>query len=82
MDSPRAYWPTWTSSLRKQGLTELAAWFLDAAGPFNVLAAQILYLGQPFLPSSTNDRMRALAYLLEQEDEARAFVAQLKGQPQ
>jgi hypothetical protein len=81
MDSPRAYWPAWTNSLRKQGLTELAAWLLEAAGPLNLLGAQALYLGQPLMPSSATDGLSALAHLLEEEDEARAFIAQLKGKP-
>jgi hypothetical protein len=82
MDSSRAYWPIWTDFLRKQGLIELATWFLEASGPLNVLGAQALYLGQPFAPASTSQGLRALADLLEQEDEARAFVVLLKGKPQ
>jgi hypothetical protein len=79
MDTPRAYWPVWMDSLRKMGLTDLVIWFLEAAGPLNVVGAQIIYLGQPFIPASSNQSVRALAHLLEQEDEARAFAAQLKG---
>jgi hypothetical protein len=82
MDSPRAYWPLWIDSLRKQGLTELAAWLLEAAGPLNILGAQLLYLGQPFIPSAAAQGWHALANLLEQEDESRAFSALLKGKPQ
>jgi len=82
MESPRAYWPIWMDSLRRQGLTELAAWFLEVAGPLNILGAQALYLSQPFLSGPTNQGMRALANLLEQEDEARDFAALLKGKPQ
>ena len=82
MDSSRAYWPIWTDFLRRQGLTELAAWFLEASGPLNVLGAQLLYLGQPFAPASANQGLRALADLLEQEEEARNFIALLKGKPQ
>ena len=82
MDSSRAYWPIWTDFLRRQGLTELAAWFLEASGPLNVLGAQLLYLGQPFVPASANQGLRALADLLEQEEEARNFIALLKGKPQ
>ena len=82
MDSSRAYWPIWTDFLRRQGLTELAAWFLEASGPLNVLGAQALYLGQPFAPASASQGLRALADLLEQEDETRAFVVLLKGKPQ
>jgi hypothetical protein len=68
--------------LRRQGLAELAAWTLEAVGPLNILGAQALYLGQPFVSLSASQGLRALALLLEQEDEARAFVAQLKGKPQ
>jgi hypothetical protein len=81
MDSSRTYWPIWTDFLRRQGLTELAAWFLEASGPLNVLGAQVLYLGQPFVPPSATQGLRALADLLEQEDEARAFIFLLKGKP-
>lgn len=82
MDSSRAYWPIWTGFLRRQGLTGLVAWFLEASGPLNILGAQLLYLGQPFAPTSANQGLRALANLLEQEDEAKAFIALLKGKPQ
>jgi hypothetical protein len=82
MDSSHAYWPIWTDFLRRQGLTGLAAWFLEASGPLNILGAQLLYLGQPFAPDSATPGLRALADLLEQEDEARAFIALLKGKPQ
>jgi hypothetical protein len=82
MDTARAYWPVWMETLRRQGLTELAAWALEAAGPLNILGAQALYVGQPFVPASTGQGLRALAHLLEQEDETRAFVTLLKGKPQ
>ena len=82
MDTPRAYWPIWMDILRKQGLAELAAWVLEAVGPLNFLGAQILYIGQPFVSSSTGQGLRALANLLEQKDEAGAFIALLKGNSQ
>lgn len=82
MESSRAYWPVWVDSLRRQGVADLAAWLLDAAGPLNILGAQALYLSQPFLPSTSIQGMRALAHLLEQEDEARDFTTLLKGKPQ
>jgi len=82
MDIPRAYWPIWMETLRRQGLAELAAWALEAAGPLNFLGAQMLYIGQPFVPASTGQGLRALAHMLEQEDEARVFAALLKGKSQ
>jgi len=80
MDSPRTYWPQWTESLRNMGLDGFAAWLLEAGGPVNILGAQLLYIGQPFATRQASDGIRALANLLEQEDEARAFAALLKGQ--
>lgn len=81
MDTPRAYWPIWMNILRKQGFAELAAWVLDAAGPLNILGAQAIYLSQPFFPAPTSQGLRALAHLLEQEDESKTFAALLKGKP-
>ncbi|HEY3313004.1 MAG TPA: hypothetical protein VGK00_15290 [Anaerolineales bacterium] len=81
MDKARAYWPIWMDALRRQGLAELAAWALEAAGPLNILGAQALYIGQPFVSSSSSPVLGALAHLLEQEDEARAFATLLKGKP-
>jgi len=79
MDSPRLYWSQWTESLRRLGLDGLVAWLLEASGPINILGAQLLYIGQPFVSHQASDGIRALANLLEQEDEMRAFVALLKG---
>lgn len=79
MYTSRAYWANWMDILRRQGLVEMAAWVLDAAGPLSILGAQALYICQPFVHSSASNGMRALAFLLEQEDEARAFVTLLKG---
>ncbi len=81
MDEPRTYWPIWMDFLRRQGWVELAAWVLEAAGPLNILGAQLLYISQPLIPSTATQGFSALANLLEQEDEARAFAALLKGQP-
>lgn len=82
METSRAYWPIWVDSLRRQGAADLVAWLLDAAGPLSILGAQALYLSQPFFSPSSMQGMRALANLLEQEDEARDFSALLKGKPQ
>ena len=81
MDSPRTYWPKWTEALRKLGLDGFAALLLEAGGPVHILGAQLLYMGQPFATSQASDGLLALANLLEQEDEAQAFAAILKGQP-
>jgi len=82
MSTPRAYWPIWLDALRKQGLTNLVAWALEAAGPLNLLWAQLIYMGQPFTPPTTRQGLLALACLLEQKDDAREFAALLKGKYQ
>jgi hypothetical protein len=82
MNSLRAKWPEWTEALRRRGLDGFAVWLLEAGGPINLIGAQLLYVGQPFVTPQANDGIRALANLLEEEGEARAFAALLKGQTQ
>lgn len=79
MDSLRTYWPEWTDTLRRLGLDGFAAWLLEAGGPINIVGAQLLYIGQPFVTSRAGVGFDALAKLLEQEDEVQAFVAFLRG---
>ena len=80
MDTPRRYWPQWTESLHQLGLNGFAAMLLEAGGPINIIGAQFLYIAQPFASPQASAGLSALANLLEQEDEARAFAAILKGQ--
>ena len=82
MQSQRTYWPVWMETLRRLRLEGFAAWLLEAGGPLNLIGAQLLYIGQPFVNPSTSAGIDALANLLEQEDEYRAFSALLKGQTQ
>lgn len=77
MDLPSTLWQNWAESLRKKGLAAWAAWWLEAAGPLNLIGAQFLYLGAPFFPE--NKQFDALARLLEDDTEARAFAAYLRG---
>lgn len=81
MDSLRTHWPEWTESLRRLGLDGFAAWLLEVGGPVNIIGAQLLYIGQPFVTPQASNGIGALANLLEQEDEARAFAALLRCSP-
>ncbi len=65
--------------LRRQGLAGLAGFVLEAAGPLNIVGAQLIYAGQPLLPGAREGAWGALAQMLEEEDETRAFTALLKG---
>ena len=75
----RSCWLSWMSTLRRWGLDEIAAIFLEAAGPLNILLAQFVYVGQPFLQSAFPGRqVQVLARLLEDPEESRAFAAFLQ----
>ena len=75
----RLDWPVWSGFLRRHGLENLAAFILEAAGPFSVLGAQALHITGPFLrPALSDSQQDALADLLEDRDEALAFAAFLR----
>jgi hypothetical protein len=73
----RADWSTWAESLRRFKLDGLASWFLEAGSPLSALGAQMLYVGQPFLGGKQINR---IAHMLEDEQEAQAFVLYLRGE--
>jgi hypothetical protein len=79
MDLPHPFWPDWAAALRKKGLNLWLAWLLDAAGPFNVLGAQFVHLTAPFVGNSAQSK--ALASLLEDDSETRAFIKLLREKP-
>jgi hypothetical protein len=74
MKSPRIYWRQWAATLRRYQLHEFTASLLEAGGPLTLLAAQALYFGRGYFGS---EQLTALAVMLEQDDESRAFAAYL-----
>lgn len=78
MRRPRALWSAWAERLQQWKLVPLVTWLLEAAGPFALLGAQVLYFSQPFLPKTNLD---SVAAMLEEGDELQAFVAYLRGEP-
>ena len=72
MKSPREYWPRWAESLRHYQLHQIAASFLEAGSPLALLGAQALYFGRGFIE---NEQLSALAEMLEEDHEARAFAS-------
>jgi hypothetical protein len=76
MDSFRSFWPAWLGSLQQKKLNLWVAWVLDAAGPLNLLGAQFVYLAAPFLGNT--EQSKALACILEEETETRAFISFLR----
>jgi hypothetical protein len=83
LSNPRASWPSWAEFLCRNGLEDLAVWALEAAGPMRMLGAQAVYFGGPFLrPILSGIQLDALAHLLEDNDEARAFAVYLRKEEQ
>jgi hypothetical protein len=76
MQKERSFWPEWARLLQQSGLTEFAAALLVSAGPLNILVAQILYAGRPFLGQSlSTEHFNALVNLFEDQEEGRLFAA-------
>jgi hypothetical protein len=63
--------------LRRFKLDGLVSWFLEAGSPLSALGAQMLYVSQPFLGGNQINR---IANMLEDEQEAQAFVHYLRGE--
>ena len=74
---PRSEWLEWADFLRRLNLDGFAAWLLEAGGPFTILGAQAVYLGQPFLGG---EKLIALAHMLEKDEETQAFARYLRGE--
>ena len=74
---PQTAWSQWAESLRRLKLDGFVAWFLEAGGPLTLLGAQVLYMSQPFLGGI---QWNALAHMLEEEEETRAFARYLRGE--
>jgi len=70
----RRRWRHWGNALRKHELQDLAAWLLEAAGPFALISAQLLYMGTPLLGSEAHH----LARLLESDENRLEFVRLLR----
>lgn len=68
-------WRMWAQTLHHWGVNEWLAFFLEAAGPFNLLLAQLVYLAQPVLRGAVSpDSLEALERMLEDTDGTKAFV--------
>jgi hypothetical protein len=74
MQMPRPHWSDWANQLHRLKLDAIAAWLLEAGAPVTLLGAQALFVARPFLGTQSE----ALAHLLEEENEVRAFAAFLR----
>lgn len=74
MQTPRTHWSNWANQLHRLKLDAFVAWLLEAGAPVTLLGAQALFVARPFLGTQSE----ALAHLLEEEDDVRAFAAYLR----
>jgi hypothetical protein len=75
-------WQKWAAGLQHWGLQDYIATVLEITEPLNILGAQVVYLGQPFLNQVISaDQVTALADLLENPTEARAFSEFIRQHP-
>lgn len=72
-------WRVWARILHRWGVNDWVASFLEAAGPLSIVGAQLVYLSQPIVGRFIADgRLNVLARMLEEPDQARAFVTLLR----
>ena len=66
-------------ALYKLRLQNLAATFLEALGPVNLVGAQLVYLSQPILsPFISQEQSQDLARILEDPSETEVFIKALR----
>lgn len=79
MEAEKQIWQGWIEALHRRRLGSVVALLLEAGGPLNVVAAQMVYLGQPLVGSSrSHGQLQALAHLLEDADQTQSFVTDLR----
>ena len=79
MQTDHTLWQNWARFLHHWGVDGIAAYLMEAGGPLSVLAAQAIYMGQPFLRQSVPEgHLQALANLFEDQEEGHMFAAFLR----
>ena len=79
MKTDHTLWQNWARFLQHWGVDGIAAFLMEAGGPVSILAAQAIYMGQPFLRQSMPEgHLQALANLFEDQEEGHMFAAFLR----
>lgn len=82
MGNTSLFWQVWAQNLHRWGAGEIVATLLESAGPLAFISAQMVYVSQPLLDQAfSHSTVDALAHLLEEPDETRAFAAFLRQNP-
>jgi len=64
-------WYQWAQYLQRYHLIGLFQFLLDASGPVRIVAAQSLWMTQPFVQNSI---ISQLAEMLEDQEQSKAFL--------
>ncbi len=76
---PQPVWGEWDQFLQRWKVKDFAAAFIDAAGPMNIILAQMLHFAGPFVNIlNPQNRWASLADTLEDQQQSRAFAAFLR----
>ncbi len=79
MSSDRQIWRLWARNLHKWGLAGWVASLLEAAGPLNLITAQLIYMLQPIADNAMpHNHWQALTEMLEDNLETRRFTSLLR----
>ena len=79
MERDQHIWQNWANALQHWGAEEIVATLLETTGPLNLLGAQVVYLGQPFLEQILPEgHTKALASILENPEETEQFTRYLR----
>jgi hypothetical protein len=79
MQTDHSLWQNWARFLQRWRVDGIVVYLIEAGGPLSVLAAQAIYMGQPFLRQSVPEgHLQALANLFEDQEEGQMFVAFLR----
>jgi hypothetical protein len=72
-------WQNWAETLHRLKLGGFVSWLLEAGSHLHLFGAQAIYVSQPFVGRK---QMGAIAQMLENEDETRAFAQFLRDEEQ
>lgn len=71
MQVNQEYWHQWAQYLQRNHLIGLFRFLLEASGPIRIIAAQSLWMTQPFFQNSI---ISQLAAVLEDQEQSKAFL--------
>ncbi|MGE5223662.1 MAG: hypothetical protein ACM3PY_14590 [Omnitrophica WOR_2 bacterium] len=79
MNSNDQEWHNWARILHRLGAHQWVASILEVLGPLALFGAQLVYFGEPLLaPLVRQDRLEALASMLENPDSVHSFIKILR----